>query len=352
MTLTEISYYSRKALPFVIIFFLVLLIMFYGIKLLVITFNKPIEDEVQLHTIFNKIDRLDISNSTPSANLNFVLDTIEGEPITSTKSAEVFLLPASVSKFGYSQKIYLMAKAFGFDTEIVKHSLDGKIASFSNNYEELTIDITNFNFNYEYKYNKAPKSETSLLLDTHIPSNNEIISKAVDLLKSVNRYPEELSQGRTNIIYHKYNFVDNKLRTVENPKEANVVEVDFYRPDINGLPVISPKYFTSRNYVIMVFYGKDYRILKAEINFFEKSSDQIGIYPVKTGNQAYEDLKSGKGSIVSGLQGEKDIILKKMFIGYYDPAVYQQYLQPIYVFLGNDDFVAYVPAIEDSWYNN
>ena len=90
MTLTEISYYSRKALPFVIIFFLVLLIMFYGIKLLLITFNKPTEDKTQLNTIFNKIDRLDISNSTPSASLNFVLDSIEGEPITSTKSAGVF----------------------------------------------------------------------------------------------------------------------------------------------------------------------------------------------------------------------------------------------------------------------
>jgi len=352
MTLTEISYYSRKALPFIIIFFLVLFILFYGVKLLLITINKPIEDKAQLHTIFNKIDRLNVSDSTPSANLNFVLDTIEGEPVTSTKSAEVFFLPASVSKFGYRQRIYLMAKALGFNTETVTHKLDGKIATFSNNYEELSIDITNFNFNYEYKYSKAPKSETSLFLDTYIPSNNEIISKAVELLKSVNRYPEELSQGRTNIIYHKFNFVDNKLKTVKDPKEANVVEVDFYRPDINGLPVISPKYFTSRNYVIMVFYEKDYRILKAEINFFEKSNDQIGIYPVKTGNQAYEDLKSGKGSIVSGLKEEKDIILKKMFMGYYDPGIYQQYMQPIYVFLGDDDFVVYVSAIEDSWYNN
>ncbi len=76
-----------------------------------------------------------------------------------------------------------MAKALGFDTEIVTHKLDGKIATFSNNYEELSIDITNYNFNYEYKYNKAPKSETSLLLDTYIPPNKEIIDKAVELLK-------------------------------------------------------------------------------------------------------------------------------------------------------------------------
>jgi len=55
---------------------------------------------------------------------------------------------------------------------------------------------------------------------------------------------------------------------------------------------------------------------------------------------------------VSGLKEEKDIILKKMFMGYYDPGIYQQYMQPIYVFLGDDDFVVYVSAIEDSWYNN
>jgi hypothetical protein len=38
-----------------------------------------------------------------------------------------------------------------------------------------------------------------------------------------------------------------------------------------------------------------------------------------------------------------------MFLGYYDPDIYQKYLQPVYVFLGNNGFVAYVPAIKEEY---
>ena len=40
-----------------------------------------------------------------------------------------------------------------------------------------------------------------------------------------------------------------------------------------------------------------------------------------------------------------------MFLGYYDPDVYQEYLQPMYVFLGDNNFVAYLPAITDDYFN-
>ena len=38
-----------------------------------------------------------------------------------------------------------------------------------------------------------------------------------------------------------------------------------------------------------------------------------------------------------------------MFMGYYDPDIYQGYLEPVYVFLGTDNFVAFVPAVIDEY---
>lgn len=38
-----------------------------------------------------------------------------------------------------------------------------------------------------------------------------------------------------------------------------------------------------------------------------------------------------------------------MFLGYFDPDVYQEYLQPVYVFIGDDDFVSYVPAVSGEY---
>ena len=53
------------------------------------------------------------------------------------------------------------------------------------------------------------------------------------------------------------------------------------------------------------------------------------------------------GFVVAGTQGQKNVTIKSMKLGYFDPDIYQNYLQPVYVFLGEGDFVGYVPAVKN-----
>jgi hypothetical protein len=140
------------------------------------------------------------------------------------------------------------------------------------------------------------------------------------------------------------------MKLLEDEKGANMVEVDFYRPDQEIYPIVSAKYFNSQNYVMMTPYEGDFKILKAQVKFYEKSDSQIGIYPVKSGDTAWEDLKTGKAVIIQNESVVPDIVIKKMFLGYFDPDIYQEYLQPVYVFLGDNNFVGYVPAITNEFY--
>ena len=345
MTLTELSYNVRKSFPFIIIFFLVFMILFYSVKLLFLYLgmNQPLPS-VGTDTKFGKIKAPDIVGTKAEAGTNYILDTIEGQPTTATSAANVYLIPPVTTQLNYREKVYLIAKMLGFNTETAKYTLSSRTAIFSDDKQRVNIDVANFNFDYEYSYAKDPLVFTN----TRIPPNKEIEEKARDFLKSVGRYPNELSTGKVNIVYHNYNATANTLFVTKNPSEANVVEVDFYRPDINESPVVSPKYFTSQNYVIMAFKESSFKVIKARVEFFEKSDDQVGIYPLKSGDTAFNDLKAGNAFIVSG-EKTSPVTLKKMFLGYYDPDTYQNYLQPVYVFLGENDFVAYVPAIEKDW---
>lgn len=348
MTLTEMSYYSRKFLPFAIILILVLLIFFYAIKVLLLYFETQQPKQIYTSAVFGKIKRPKVQTASSSATPNFILDTIEGQPVTATDSAKVFLLPPVTSRFGFREKIYLMAKAFGFDTDTIKYTLDDTEATFTDDKQKLVIDITNFNFTYEYDVRK----DKTVFLDAILPQKSIIEQKATDFLRSVERYPEELSKGTTHTYYYVYNTLTNKLiPSAERTQDTNVVEVDFYRPDIEPFSIVSPKYFNSQNYVIMVFNDTGYKVIKAQVKFFEKSDEQVGVYPVKTGEQAFKELQEGKGMIVASPQGSRDIAIKKMFMGYLDPDTYQEYLQPVYVFIGggseDDRFAAYVPAITD-----
>ena len=344
MSLTELSCWFRKFLPFLVLFCLIFLIIFYSFKLYFIYLeaNKPVI--LYTNPIFGKIDRPHVPQATASSGLQFVLDTVEGTPVTATEAAKVYFMPNATTKFGYREKIYLIAKSFGFDTNKIKHKLTDKIAEFDAEGKKLTIDISNFNFKYESDI----KTNAFITGSVNI-SKKEIENKAINFLKLIGRYPEELSKSTTNVIYLKYDPELSDFGNIEKVREASAVEVDFYRPSIDDYAIATPKFFSSQNYVIMTFNGSEPKVIRAQISFFEKSEAQFGVYPLKSADEAWAELQKGGGMIIAGRENMKKVTIKKMGLYYLDPDVYQTYLQPVYVFIGDDDFVAYVPAVKNDF---
>jgi len=345
MTLSELSYYIRRYLPFVFLFFIFLMIVFYIFKLIFILIDSNSQKTIFHQPIFGKIKKPYIKEASSSANFNFILDTIEGVPITATLSAKVYFLPPSLARLGYREKIFLMAKSFGFDIANTQYKLIEKEAEFSNEKQKLLIDITNFNFRYDYNFEK----DSSLFENVFIPSQKEIENEAIDFLKRINRYPNELSQGKLAVNFLKYYPEEKIFSAVKDNNEANVVEVNFYRPDIEGVPVVTANFPSSQNFIIFIFYENGYKILRAQIKFFEKSPEQYGVYLLKKGDEAWQELKNGRGLIISSTENQKNVVIKNMFLAYYDPDIYQEYLQPVYVFIGEPNFIAYVPAVSNEY---
>lgn len=341
MTLTEISYYSRRLAPLSIIFFLVLLILFYSAKLFFVFLKLQSSPSIQTHTIFGKIKKPFIPNASSSAGLKFTLDTVEGEPVTASPAAKVIFLPPSISRFGYREKVYLTAKTIGFDTDSVKYKIIDRDAVFDDDKQRLIIDISNFNFYYQYRFENTPE----LFENSVVPEKKVSEDRAINFLNSAARYPKELSLGKTNTVFLFFDDVKKTVGPAQSNESANLAEVDFYRPDIDGFPTVTSTYFTSPNYVLLTYDGVEYKPLRAQVHFFELAEDQVGVYPLKTGRVAYEELTGGRGLVISNPSSQTNITIKKMFLGYYDPDIYQEYLQPVYVFLGENNFVAYVPAI-------
>lgn len=345
MTLTELSYYLRKALPLVIIFTLLLFIFYYSIKLIFLLSQKPTKPTVYLNPIFDKIDPPQIKEASLSAGLQFVLDTIEGKPITATETAKIFFIPQPQSRLIYRNRILLMAKQFGFDTDITKYKLENDEAVFSDGKRSLRINIKNYNFKYEYDFS----SEEQIFFQKNLPSQNEIQNQAIDFLKKLDRYPEQLARGETKIHYFVYTAENNFITPTTKKDEANLVEINFFPQAVDDFLVVYETFVSSPNHIIATFYKGKIKVLKARITYFEKNKDQFGIYPLKTGDQAYEELTSGKGLIISNLAKDNKIVLTKMFLAYFEPSFYQPYFQPVYVFVGKDDFVAYIPAVRNDY---
>ncbi len=345
MTLTEFSYYLRRALPFVILFALFFLILFYAFRLFFLFLQLQKPTTVYLNPIFGKISQPAIKNATNSNGIKFTLDNIEGVPVTATNSAKVFFLPQPATRFGYKEKAFLMAKAFGIDTETADYNLKNEQITLSDSLQKLVVKITNFNFQYQYFFDKYPYLFNNLV----VPGTKDSQDAAVNFLQTIGRYPDELAQGEINTVFFNYNPAAKTFRALSDNTAANVAEVDFFRPAIEDFTVVSPRFPNSQNYVLMVFTPDGPKILRAQINFFERSSDQVGVYPLKTGDAAYNQLKDGQGLVISNPQKDTTVTIKKMFTAYLDPDIYQNYLQPVYVFVGDDGFVALVAALSDDY---
>ena len=350
MTLTEVSYFSRKLAPFGILLFVVMLILFYSFKLIFLFGELNTPKISTLSPIFKELKPIEFVEASSSAGYSYIMDTVEGEPVTATDAAKVFLIPETKFRFGYKEKISLIEKNLGFEGASLEYVLSPKKTEgiFQDEKRKLQVDITNFNFKYEQDIINSPE-----LFETNGTADKESAeNKAVDFLKSFDRYPDDLAKGRMNVIFMQYDKESSKTAILEDNKGANMVEVDFYRADIDQYPIVSPKYYNSQNYVTMVQIGdQGYKVVGAQMHFFEKSEGQVGIYPIIDGKTAFDMLATGSGYIVSGkpTESQAQIAIKRMFMGYYDPDVYQQYLQPVYVFLGDNNFVAYVSAVTDEY---
>lgn len=346
MSLTDLSYYARKFAPFAIFAFVVILIFFYSFKLLflLLSLNQP--KVTYINPIFKEIKPLYLKkDATTSAGFSFTLDTVAGQPITATETAQVFLFPPSKFQFDYISKVYLMAKMLGFDTEQIKHKLVNNEAVFQDATQRLAIDINTYNFRYDYDFRKDAK----LVEEAETPDIESSKNTAINFLKSIDRYPKELALGDITVVHMFYDKTASAAGVVASPQEANMIEVDFYRQKVSEYLPMSPTYFNSQNYVMLMPNKNGAKVVSAQVRFFETSPTQIGVYPLITGKRAYEMLLSGKGILISGGSGKKQISIKSMTLGYFDPDIYQDYYQPIYVFTGDNDFVSYVPAVSEKW---
>lgn len=353
MTLTEVNYYTRRFSPVALIVFLVGLILFFGVKLLFTYMSSQkvttttTSTLVSYDPVFDKIKPPMTGNIKKSDKYTFVMDTLDGTPNfeEATSAAEVYFLPQKTASFGFLSKIYSMAKAAGFDTDITQHRLDDKQAIFDDGKNKLAIDIKTFNYIYSYTITR----DDNVTPPTLPVAETTLFNEAATYISAMRRYPEELARGERNIKYMRLNPETSEIIPLKSPESANIVEVDFFLPDRNGLPVVSSSYYNSQHYVMLLIGGNKPKVIKAQVQYFDRSEDQVGRYPLRSAEQAWEDLKKGQGIVVSSESELGEIKIQKVFLAYYDPAVYQEYVQPVYVFLGNNEFVAYVSAVRDDY---
>lgn len=170
-----------------------------------------------------------------------------------------------------------------------------------------------------------------------------------------------------------YSVSNGQLTPASAISAAQVIRVDIYQQAINysivagenqdlthaqsfnmQLPIVypNPPYSTMNFYVASGQGQAD--IVEANFNHqtINTQPSTQATYPIKSAQQAFDDLKSGKAYIASYNGTGNQILINNVFLAYFIGNSQQNYLTPVVVFQGQDGFFAYVPAITDDALQN
>lgn len=126
----------------------------------------------------------------------------------------------------------------------------------------------------------------------------------------------------------------------EDPKKEVVASYPFYRTDpLRGL--IRAVVSGSKN--------QNEKIINLDYSYTAIDYNKNGTYKIKTGEEAWAELSAGGGYVSPNSPKTGEVKVRRIFLGYYDSGTTQQYAMPIYIFLGDLNFTAYVSAVDEAW---
>jgi hypothetical protein len=209
------------------------------------------------------------------------------------------------------------------------------------------MNVLDGGFVMSYPYN----NDQLLLAQEKVPGKEEAITVAKTYLQTADKMKPDLENGKKNVTYWKIEY--DGLKAVPAQSEANVARVDFFRDDLGGeFKMVGAE--LNRASISMLVSGSTVegkRILEVNYKYADIDRDSSSTYPLKKPETAWAELKAGNYWPVSDTSNAS-VAIREMYLAYFEPVTLTNYLQPVYVFVGDNNFMAYVPAVAEELIQN
>ena len=344
--LTQTAYYTRKGIKY----FALGLVLFTVLKFawgMGLTWWKqqnpppPPAPEVK----FGKLPQIQFpAPQTNPSSLSYHLETIEGIPPNLPTLGRVYFMPEANPGVLALERAKEKAKQLGFGSE--PQGLNETTYRFQNaaaSPTTLEIDIISGNFKLFYPYS----TDLDLLTNKTLPTDPQAIAEARSVLAKAGILTDDLKEGRSEVSY--WRPEGGNLVPAISFSEADFVRIDLFRADVDDLPILPPN--PKRANIYFLFSGSkqtEKRIVEAGFIYNAIDRELSSTYPLKTASQGWQELQAGQGYIANlGRNENGKITIRKIYLAYFEEGEgsAQKFLQPIFVFEGDGDFLAYAAAV-------
>jgi len=296
---------------------------------------------------FGKLPVINFPEGSEDKPNNFQLETVDGGlPESMPKTVKIYFIPQVGGKFLSLDKATQTAKKLSFTDPPEK--ISEEVYRFTNIINSTTLTINVFTGQFEYHYNYL--GDQTLINPKGLPSENEAISLVKTFLEQIDKKTDEIDESEFKANYWK--MAADKLVSAVAPSEADFIRINVFREKAGGeYPLMPPDpNFGLISFLLSGIEVQSKKIVEAKFVYFSYDKEKFGTYPTKTIEQAFEELKNKKYYLAS-FTGNKDktIKIRKIYFAYFDPPSSAKFLQPLFVFQGDDNFYGYVSAVASEW---
>jgi len=346
-SLTITAFHTRRVINWAILAFILYIIirLSWGIFVAIWLMLFPPPPTPANHA-FGKLPSIQFPKMTETPDLQYRLETIEGYVPPASESAMVFFMPKNPANLLALTNAKEFAKQLEFTAEPAQESK--YLYIFTDPQEslrQLRYDIVSKNFTIRYLY----EQDTSLFTQRDVPLPDTALREAQGILQNFLLYSGDIANGASTIQFLK--FSGDSLIPTTSHSQADALRIDYFRGPVAGTKIFYPN--PDQGPITFVYSGSKLskkRLLEFTYNYWPIDPLTNATYTLKPSTQAWQELQSGGGYIARFPKGDrKDVIIRKVYLGYYDSLASQTYLQPIFVFEGDNGFIGYVPAVAPPW---
>lgn len=346
-SLTNISIVSRKIIRYGIFFIIFLIVgrifLNTGAKIYKKVFPSPTPPPT---VKYGKITKIPFPNNGITAKLNYVLETADGNlPTNIPNQAKVYFMPKTSANLLSLDSAKSKASALGFSGDV--QQISDTIYRFNSpnlpTSLQMNIITGTFSISYDLTSDKSPISQR--------PPVAEVASSDFkSYLSGANLLPEDLNGQVT----HDFLKISNgQLVSALSLSESNFIKINLFRKSYDNLPSMTGNPDQANVWAIISgINNTGQRIIASEYHYHSVDESQFSTYPIKSVSEAFTELQNGNAFVASlGLNKDGDTLkIRRIYLAYFDPDEITEYFQPIFVFEGDNGFVAYLPALTSDYY--
>lgn len=346
-SLTETAYYTRRTINWMILAVVgyILLRIFWGTLVTVWLIVFPPQAPPPNHA-FGKLPAVQFPAAPADApKITFKLETIEGRVPAASPSAAVYFMPKSPANLlalthtqDFAQRLQLSSTPIAESKNIYRFD-DPELPL-----RRLRYDIVSNNFILRYVF----EQDTGVFAERNLPTGPGGLAEARTMLQTYDLYGTDISGGSHKISY--LHISGDRLIQTASLSTADALRVDFFRKSVAGIPVVTP--YPDEGPISFVFSGAaniKKRMLQFAYTYWPIDYETSATYALLPSSQAWGELQSGQGYIARYPKTRVTATVRTVTLAYYDSLDPQNYLQPIFVFEGDDGFLGYVPAVAPPW---